>query len=164
MKEIRTKIGQLHLYDLVKGAFIAAAAAPLETLMEYLDKGELPLGVDWKRVGFTFVAAFLAYIIKQFLTGSSGKILINKKQTTMSNTAYQIRSYNDIEQISGLSIVAFCAANPQYTMQDGTDNLPNLCIATGGGQPVMNFFDVANNNEPYGCDPVEYVGTRPPGR
>jgi len=64
----------------------------------------------------------------------------------MSNTAYQIRSYNDIEQTSGLPIVVFTGAYLQYTVEDGIDNLPNLCIATGGGQPVMNFFDVAKSS------------------
>lgn len=78
-----TKIGRLHIYDVVKAAFIAAVTAPLETIIEYLDKGELPYGLDWKRIGVTALVAFLAYIIKQLLTNKEGKII--RKEITFTS-------------------------------------------------------------------------------
>jgi len=128
MKELRTKIGQLHIYDLVKAAFLSAVIVPAELLMETLNKGELPTNINWLTLGKMAAAAFLAYIIKQFLTGSSGKILTNKKLTM--NYAHQVNNYADIEQ-STMSSASVYAANNGLSEISGEDGLPNICQIGG---------------------------------
>lgn len=151
MKSLRTKIGQLHIYDFLKGAFIAAIAAPLETLLEYLDKGELPFGLDWKKIALTFTATFLGYLLKQFLTGTTGKILVpGKKSNTMSNFFCAVKSYNDIVVGTGLTVTQWVAANQAqgYYQQDGPETpvgYPNVGFPGNvpPSTPSLNLEDSA---------------------
>jgi len=158
MKEIRTKIGQLHLYDLVKAAFISAIIGPMELMLETLDKGQIPTDINWLAMGKIVVSAFFAYIIKQLLTGKSGKILNNK---TM-NYAHQVNNYTDIEQSSMDSATVY-AGNNGLSVIDGEDGLPNIC-QIGGSQPSPLQFRDAITNQLYMTTVVGYLGTRPPGR
>lgn len=129
MKEIRTKIGQLHLYDLVKGAFLAAVTGPVELILEILDKGDLPTQINWLAMAKIVVSTFFAYLIKQLITGSSGKILTNKPKN-MPTFFCPVPDYNHIVVGSGgLTVDQYINANQGYFKQDGPETptgFPNV--------------------------------------
>lgn len=164
MKELRTKIGQLHIYDLVKGAFMAAVAAPMAVLVSILDKWEttgvlvLPQTLDIHGMVKASVTIFVVYLIKQFLTGKTGKLLNNK---TM-NYAHQVNNYADQEQTTQDSATVY-AQNNGLSVIDGEDGLPNIC-QIGGSQPAPLQFRDANTQQLYWTVVAPYVGTRPIGR
>lgn len=164
MKELRTKIGQLHIYDLVKAAFLAAVAAPMETIISIIDRWEttgvfaFPETLDFHGMAKASVTIFVVYLIKQLLTGKSGKILNNK---TM-NYAHQVNNYADIEQTTQDSATVY-AQNNGLSCIDGEDGLPNIC-QIGGSQPAPLQFRDANTMQLYWTVVAPYVGTRPVGR
>lgn len=71
-----TKLFSLKLNDLWKGFIVAVLTAPLTIIYESLQAGSL--NFDWPTIGKAALAAACAYLIKNFLTGTQGKMLTNK--------------------------------------------------------------------------------------
>jgi hypothetical protein len=61
-------------YDLVKGAVTAFFTAALTALSQQLDIGHIPTHDEWKVIVISSVAAFVAYMLKNFFQNSEGKI------------------------------------------------------------------------------------------
>jgi hypothetical protein len=64
--------------DWVKGLVVAVLTAPLTIVYESVQAGALTL--NGKTIALAATGAGIAYILKQFGTGSSGKLLTNKEE------------------------------------------------------------------------------------
>lgn len=169
MKEIRTKIGSLHLYDLLKGAVVAALASPSELLLEILDRGDLPTNINWHGMLKISVATFFAYLIKQFFTGEGGKILSNKKPNKKPNKmphnyAERINSENDLHVATSMTAKDWAAQNANGIIGDDTTDAPNVNYLNPGViPPGEDWIDSVTSNQ-YKGEVVEYIGGRPNDR
>lgn len=63
----------LNLLDFAKGLFIAVLTSVITLLYTSIESGELTF--DWKLIGTTALTSALAYIMKNLLTNSEGKLL-----------------------------------------------------------------------------------------
>jgi len=63
----------LNLLDFAKGLFIAVLTSVITLLYTTIETGELTF--DWKLIGTTALTSALAYIMKNLLTNSQGKLL-----------------------------------------------------------------------------------------
>ena len=63
----------LNLLDFAKGLFIAVLTSIITLLYTSIESGALTF--DWKLIGTTALTSALAYIMKNLLTNSQGKIL-----------------------------------------------------------------------------------------
>jgi len=71
-----SKLWSVNTKDWTKGLIIAVISTPLTIIMESLNAGSLTL--DWKKVGIVALTAGIAYLVKNFATGSSGRMLTEK--------------------------------------------------------------------------------------
>lgn len=67
----------LNLLDFAKGLFIAVLTSVITLLYTSIESGALTF--DWHLIGTTALTSALAYIMKNLLTNSEGKLL--KKET-----------------------------------------------------------------------------------
>lgn len=65
----------LDLKDLVKGLIVATGSAVVTTIQQSLQTGSLVF--NWRLIGTVALSAGIAYLSKNFLTGSSLKTPIN---------------------------------------------------------------------------------------
>lgn len=63
----------LNLLDFAKGLFIAVLTSVITLLYTTIETGTLTF--DWKLIGTTALTSALAYIMKNLLTNSQGKLL-----------------------------------------------------------------------------------------
>jgi hypothetical protein len=61
-------------YDLLKGGVVSAMTAGLTAVSQQLDIGHIPTSSEWKVIAISAFAAFAAYMLKNFVTNSDGKI------------------------------------------------------------------------------------------
>jgi hypothetical protein len=69
---------KLNLPDWAKALVVAILSAPVDILIQSLQANGLVL--DWKRILIAGLTGGLAYLAKNFLTGSGGQLLTNKKE------------------------------------------------------------------------------------
>ena len=75
---MKSKLFNLDLKDLLKGALIAALVIIATGLLTIIDSGNIADLIKWiflKPILLAGVAGFLSYLIKNFLTNSDDKIL-----------------------------------------------------------------------------------------
>ena len=66
--------GKLNLRDLVNGLIVAFLTASLTGLISILDSGVLPTLEQLKAAGLAGLVASLAYLLKNLVTNSGGKV------------------------------------------------------------------------------------------
>ena len=66
--------GKLNLRDLVNGLIVAFLTASLTGLITILDSGVLPTLEQLKAAGLAGLVASLAYLLKNLVTNSGGKV------------------------------------------------------------------------------------------
>ena len=71
-----TNLWTVKLGDWERGMIVAVLTAPLTIIYESVSNGSLT--INWQTVAATAIAGGIAYILKNLVTGSSGKILSNK--------------------------------------------------------------------------------------
>ena len=69
------KLWSLASGDWVKGLLVAALTTPLTIAYQSFNAGSLTL--DWKAIGSAAAAGGIAYLLKNFATGSGGQLLSN---------------------------------------------------------------------------------------
>lgn len=70
---MNSTIGSLNVQDFFKGLIVAVLTAIVTFLYGTIQNGEIVF--DWKQIAITSLSAALAYIIKNYLTGTEGKFL-----------------------------------------------------------------------------------------
>lgn len=79
------------------------------------------------------------------------------------NTAFQVRSYLDIDQASGKNCYELADLYPEvYALINDDNGNPNLCVYSTA--PVQKTFIDHITNTPYVLTTVDFVGGRPVGR
>lgn len=69
-----SSFGKLNLRDLLNGFIVAFLTASLTGLITILDSGVLPTLAELKAAGLAGLVASLAYLLKNLVTNSSGKV------------------------------------------------------------------------------------------
>ena len=69
-----SNFGKLNLRDLTNGLIVAFLTASLTSLIAILDSGVLPTLAELKAAGLAGLVASLAYLLKNLVTNSSGKV------------------------------------------------------------------------------------------
>ena len=69
-----SSFGKLNLHDLVNGLVVAFLTASLTGLITILDNGMLPTLAELKAAGLAGLVASLAYLLKNLVTNSGGKV------------------------------------------------------------------------------------------
>ena len=69
-----SSFGKLNLRDLVNGLVVAFLTASLTGLITILDNGMLPTLAELKAAGLAGLVASLAYLLKNLVTNSGGKV------------------------------------------------------------------------------------------
>ncbi len=65
-KEMKSTLFTLNWRDFLKGLILAVVVPVLVTIQESLAAGNITF--DWKTIGISSLATFIAYILKNFLT------------------------------------------------------------------------------------------------
>lgn len=69
-----SNFGKLNLRDLTNGLIVAFLTASLTSLIAILDSGVLPTLAELKAAGLAGLVASLAYLLKNLVTNSGGKV------------------------------------------------------------------------------------------
>lgn len=69
-----SSFGKLNVRDLVNGLVVAFLTASLTGLITILDGGALPTLAELKAAGLAGLVASLAYLLKNLVTNSGGKV------------------------------------------------------------------------------------------
>lgn len=70
----KSSFGKLNLRDLLNGLAVAFLTASLTGLITILDSGLLPTLAELKAAGLAGLVASLAYLLKNLVTNSGGKM------------------------------------------------------------------------------------------
>lgn len=70
----QSSFGKLNLRDLLNGLVVAFLTASLTGLITILDSGVLPTLEQLKAAGLAGLVASLAYLLKNLVTNSEGKV------------------------------------------------------------------------------------------
>jgi hypothetical protein len=77
-KHMNSNYFSLNLLDFTKGLFLAVLTSIITLLYTSIQTGELTF--DWKLIGTTALTSALAYIMKNLLTNSQGKLLAKEEK------------------------------------------------------------------------------------
>jgi len=83
---MKSKLGNLHFKDILKGALVAMLTIIATSLLSIIESGNLMSLMEWiviKPILIAGIGGFLAYLLKNFLTNSDDKVL--KKEVKKSN-------------------------------------------------------------------------------
>ena len=69
-----SSFGKLNVRDLVNGLIVAFLTSSLTGLITILDNGMLPTLAELKAAGLAGLVASLAYLLKNLVTNSGGKV------------------------------------------------------------------------------------------
>jgi len=75
-----SSFGKLNLRDLVNGLVVAFLTASLTGLITILDSGVLPDLSQLKAAGLSGLVAALAYLLKNLVTNSNGKMGVGENE------------------------------------------------------------------------------------
>jgi hypothetical protein len=73
-----TELWTLKLGDWERGLIVAILTAPLTIIYQSVMTTPITLVFDWKTILGAAIAGGIGYILKNFATGSNGKLLSNK--------------------------------------------------------------------------------------
>jgi len=71
----KSEFGKLKTFDFWKGLIVAMLTAGITSLGSIIESATSFEAFNWQGVVLAAVGAFVAYIIKQFITNSEGEIL-----------------------------------------------------------------------------------------
>lgn len=71
--------------DFLKGGIMALLTAFCTSLLQLLNEGHLPTIADLKTSGIVAITAFIAYLLKNFVTNSDDKFLKKETSTVSEN-------------------------------------------------------------------------------
>jgi hypothetical protein len=66
MQKITSELYSLDVKDILKGLLVSAGSAIVTTIQNMITSGS----IDWKAIGSVALAAGVAYLVKNFFTGS----------------------------------------------------------------------------------------------
>ena len=71
-----SELFKLNLRDFIKGAFLAVIASVLTPVMAAANTGDFDalVSLDWASIGKTALTVFIAYLLKNFISDSDGKL------------------------------------------------------------------------------------------
>jgi len=72
-----TALWTIKLSDWQRGLIIAILTTPLTIIYDSVTATPMSLIFDWKKILGAAIAGGIAYILKNFVTGSGGKVLTN---------------------------------------------------------------------------------------
>jgi len=75
METAKSKFGTLKTFDFWKGLIVAILTAGITSLESVISSATDFVSFNWQGVVLAAAGAFVAYIIKQFITNSDGQIL-----------------------------------------------------------------------------------------
>lgn len=73
-----TELWTLKMSDWQRGLVVAILTTPLTIIYDTVTATPMTLTFDWKKILGTAIAGGVAYLLKNFVTGSQGKLLTNK--------------------------------------------------------------------------------------
>jgi len=71
-----TELWTIKMSDWQRGLVVAILTTPLTIIYDSVSNGALTF--DWKKILAAAIAGGIAYILKNLITGSNGKLLTNK--------------------------------------------------------------------------------------
>ena len=77
MAKKMSSLFRLNVRDFAKGVFLAVLAAVITPVLAAANTGDFNalISLDWGKIGSTALTVFIAYLLKNLLSDSNGRIL-----------------------------------------------------------------------------------------